>query len=148
MPSRKSAAVSSSQWTESLGWTPCTCDALEAVESRSASPVSKIVKRVLVVMGKFPRRRILARAALSPPSATSSSRARRRIEGGCERRRSSGREGVASIFNVGAQPHTFQHRWNPLLGGTTAPTVSHENKGPSPLKLGSVSNIENKKGVI
>src|SRR5258708_39430771 len=48
MPSRKSEAVSSSQWTESLACTACA--ALGMVESRTISRMGKIVGRVLVIV--------------------------------------------------------------------------------------------------
>src|SRR5258708_23674302 len=48
MPSRKSSAVSSSQWTESL--VCAACAALGMVESRTISRMGKIVGRVLVVI--------------------------------------------------------------------------------------------------
>src|SRR5712691_8495548 len=53
MPSRKAAAVSSSQWTESFEATACACargEVIEVRERKNASRTARIVERVRVVM--------------------------------------------------------------------------------------------------
>src|SRR5216684_6803053 len=65
MPSRKSAAVSSSQWTESL--VCAACAALGMVESRTISRMGKIVGRMLVVV-------VVVVIGIIPSAANSSTR--------------------------------------------------------------------------
>src|ERR1017187_245502 len=54
MPSRKSAAVSSSQWTESFGCGAAACACARCETLSIISRTGKIMQCVRVVMGKFP----------------------------------------------------------------------------------------------